>query len=181
VVDGAGDSVLATVAAGRAPWALCYDAAYNKVYCASNFPDSLVTVIDGATDRVVATIRVGVGPSAFAWNPVQNRVYVACLDGSCISVLRDSGGVVGMEESFRPQTASPKPLLTIVRGVMMMEDRGRKTEDRSTLIDVSGRKVMDLHAGANDVRALAPGVYFVRQASSVMRDASSVTKVVIAR
>jgi len=30
------------------------------------------------------------------------------------------------------------------------------------LTDVSGRKVMDLEPGANDVRALAPGVYFLR-------------------
>jgi hypothetical protein len=30
-------------------------------------------------------------------------------------------------------------------------------------MDVSGRKVMDLRRGANDVRALAPGVYFVRE------------------
>jgi len=48
-------------------------------------------------------------------------------------------------------------------------------------MDAAGRKVMDLRPGANDVRALAPGVYFVRQASSGKRDASSVTKVVIAR
>jgi hypothetical protein len=49
------------------------------------------------------------------------------------------------------------------------------------LLDVSGRKVLELLPGANDVRALAPGVYFVRQASSVMRDASGVTKVIITR
>ncbi len=40
---------------------------------------------------------------------------------------------------------------------------------------------MNLQPGANDVRALAPGVYLVRQASSVRRDASSVTKVVVTR
>jgi hypothetical protein len=31
------------------------------------------------------------------------------------------------------------------------------------LMDASGRKVLDLKAGANDVRALAPGVYFIRE------------------
>jgi hypothetical protein len=30
-----------------------------------------------------------------------------------------------------------------------------------TLLDISGRKVLDLKPGANDVRKLAPGVYFV--------------------
>ena len=32
----------------------------------------------------------------------------------------------------------------------------------ASLLDATGRKVLDLHPGANDVRALAPGVYFVR-------------------
>jgi hypothetical protein len=41
--------------------------------------------------------------------------------------------------------------------------------------------VLDLLPGPNDVRGLAPGVYFVRQASSTDRRASGVTKVVIAR
>ena len=57
---------------------------------------------------------------------------------------------------------------------------GHKPQTAS-LLDISGRKVLDLRPGKNDVRALAPGVYFARQASSVGRDVSSVTKVVIAR
>lgn len=35
-------------------------------------------------------------------------------------------------------------------------------DDGEFLLDISGRKVLDLHPGANDVRALAPGVYFLR-------------------
>jgi hypothetical protein len=49
------------------------------------------------------------------------------------------------------------------------------------LLDISGRKVMDLKPGQNDVRAMAPGVYFVRGASGVKHEASSVTKVVVTR
>jgi hypothetical protein len=30
------------------------------------------------------------------------------------------------------------------------------------LLDISGRRVIDLLPGANDIRALVPGVYFVR-------------------
>jgi len=45
----------------------------------------------------------------------------------------------------------------------------------------TGRRVMDLVPGANDVRTLAPGVYFIRQTSDVRQDASSVTKVIITR
>ena len=52
---------------------------------------------------------------------------------------------------------------------------------RPALLDASGRAVLQLSPGPNDVSSLAPGVYFVRPASVVMRDASSVTKVVMAR
>ena len=50
------------------------------------------------------------------------------------------------------------------------------------LLDAAGRKVMELQAGPNDVRRLAPGVYFVRQepqASS--RKPQAVSKVIIAQ
>jgi hypothetical protein len=45
---------------------------------------------------------------------------------------------------------------------------------------VPRRKVQDLHSGANDVRALAPGVYFIRKQGSRGQgfEDSRVTKVV---
>jgi len=48
------------------------------------------------------------------------------------------------------------------------------------LLDISGRKVLELHAGANDVRGLAPGVYFLRsEPSAVSGQPSAVRKVVV--
>ena len=46
------------------------------------------------------------------------------------------------------------------------------------LLDLTGRKVLDLKPGANDVSRLSPGVYFVR---AVSREPSAVScqKVVI--
>jgi hypothetical protein len=63
---------------------------------------------------------------------------------------------------------------------------------QASLLDISGRKVMGLRTGANDVRALAPGVYFVVTPSpsssppegervGVRRRPASVTKVVVTR
>jgi len=49
-----------------------------------------------------------------------------------------------------------------------------------TLLDTDGRQVMTLHSGANDVRALAPGVYFVRAVDSEL-SAASCQKVVVTR
>jgi hypothetical protein len=63
---------------------------------------------------------------------------------------------------------------TIVRGLLHMPVRPGPTR----LLDVSGRKVLDLLPGANDVRALAPGVYFVREAQA---QAPATRKVVVTR
>jgi hypothetical protein len=90
--------------------------------------------------------------------------------------------VVGQADEPRP---SPRltPVLrpTVVRGVMYLPKGTSSSPSPSCLLDISGRIVMALLPGPNDVRALAPGVYFVRQASGVRRDAASVTKVVVTR
>jgi len=103
----------------------------------------------------------------------------------------------GIEESPKPQATSPKPGATVVRGVLFLPgaengdsppERLRPTQRgtvpifRAALLDISGRQVMDLKPGANDVRALAPGIYFVRsEPSAVSRQPSAVTKVVVTR
>jgi hypothetical protein len=51
----------------------------------------------------------------------------------------------------------------------------------SVLLDISGREVAKLQPGENDVRHLSPGIYFVRQTSSVEREASRVRKVILTR
>ena len=114
---------------------------------------------------MLSTIDVGLSPLDLAWNPAQNRVYVANFDGSSISVLRDSVG--GVEESFEPQIAGRKLEATLVRGVLVLGAVGSRlnTACRAELLDAAGRAVMTLQPGANDVRALAPGVYFVRAVS----------------
>jgi hypothetical protein len=51
--------------------------------------------------------------------------------------------------------------------------------NRAVLLDASGSKVLDLKAGANSVRGLAPGIYFVREQGQAQ--ASAVRKVVVTR
>ncbi len=71
---------------------------------------------------------------------------------------------------------------TVVRGVLFLPRDMTETSDvsdrvpRPVLLDISGRRVLNLQPGANDVRALAPGVYFVREVR-----AQAVRKVIIAR
>jgi hypothetical protein len=103
-----------------------------------------------------------------AWDMVDNRVFQATT--SRLYVYRDDP--YGIEE----QTAGlpEKRHATIVRGVLFLPPS--LLTANFSLLSIDGRKVLDLQPGANDVRTLPAGVYFVRQAVS-----SKVTKVVIQR
>ncbi len=69
----------------------------------------------------------------------------------------------GVEECPKPQAASPKLGSAVIRGVLMLGAAGSRqnTGYRMELLDITGRKVLELKPGANDVSRLAPGVYFV--------------------
>ncbi len=81
------------------------------------------------------------------------------------------------EES--PKHEGQRTSQTICRGALSLVDGSRQTVDRAWLLDVTGRQVMELNPGENDIRHLAPGIYFLRSAESSGRTA--VTKMVIQR
>jgi hypothetical protein len=87
-------------------------------------------------------------------------------------------GEVGVVESPQPMPAGQRAAATIVRGVLVLGAVGstQNTGHRAELLDAMGRKVLDLKSGANDVRGLSPGVYFVR---AVGGKPSAATKVVL--
>lgn len=68
----------------------------------------------------------------------------------------------GMAEE-RPMSASVRNTRepVIIRDVLW-QGADDKRQVTGQLLDISGRKVLDLAPGANDVSRLAPGVYFVR-------------------
>jgi hypothetical protein len=70
------------------------------------------------------------------------------------------GAVQTMNDEGRTMNIGP----TIVRSVLFLPEAvgSERSAAGASLLDISGRKVLDLRPGANDVRALAPGVYFVR-------------------
>jgi hypothetical protein len=76
------------------------------------------------------------------------------------------------------QTANRLP--TIVRGVLFLPDASSRKPHAASLLDISGRRVMDLRPGANDVPGIAPGVYFVRAVSREL-SAAGCQKVVVTR
>jgi len=86
VIDGAGDSVLATVGVGAGPWYLAYNPVTNRIYC-SNYNSDDVTVIDGATNEVKTTIGTGDFPGALCVNTENNLVFVVNLYGPSVTVI----------------------------------------------------------------------------------------------
>jgi hypothetical protein len=86
--------------------------------------------------------------------------------------------LVGVEEQ-PPTPRNVQPIATIVRSVLFWEAYGtRHPACGADLLDASGRKVLGLRPGPNDINRLSPGVYFVREAQA---QAQAVRKVVIAR
>jgi aminopeptidase N len=79
----------------------------------------------------------------------------------------DSSRVTGIQEVPSDQVLVTSIGPTIVRGVLFLPRDMTETSEvsdrvpRPALVDASGRIVLGLHAGANDVSRLAPGVYFV--------------------
>jgi CubicO group peptidase (beta-lactamase class C family) len=72
-----------------------------------------------------------------------------------------------------------RPGASIVRGALFLPEVPGRGPEAASLLDAGGRKVSALRPGANDLRALAPGVYFV---TSGRGSGDSVTaKVIVTR
>jgi hypothetical protein len=115
-------------------------------------------------DQAATTNNLGIG-SAFAGNLAVYPLYRI-------------NAAAGVEEKGRSEVRSMRTP-TIARGVLYLDSPGTGTAPR-ILLDTDGRQVMTLHSGANDVRALAPGVYFVRAVDSEL-SAANCQKVVVTR
>jgi hypothetical protein len=95
---------------------------------------------------------------------------------------------VGMAGRPKPIALGPFPEPTIVGGMLWLgPDLGHDPDSPdgigscpASLLDITGRKVLELQPGDNDIRHLAPGVYFVRRPTTEDgRPRTSVRKVVI--
>ncbi len=91
-------------------------------------------------------------------------------------------GVAGaVEETMNDERGTMNVGPTIIRGVLVLQEhRTQNTGHRTELLDISGRRVLDLLPGANDVSRLNPGVYFVRAAGRRLSAVSS-HKVIITK
>lgn len=92
------------------------------------------------------------------------------MTAACIATLAGPHHSAGATEGQEPPPAGRRPDATVISGVLLMPgDRGPGTENRTALLDVSGREVIRVKPGPNDVNALAPGIYFIRADDAVFR------------
>ena len=170
-IDATSDTVVARMSAyGVNSKQLCIDHSGRYLFCAG-YLDNRLRVYDMQADsQVSAYVELPSPPFCITPNPDQGCIYVGCQDA--ILVCPDVPPGVG--EAMNDERGVMSIGASIVRGVLLLAE----SPGTSCLMDVSGRKVMGLKSGANDVRALAPGVYFVREAQA-QAQAQAVRKVVL--
>jgi len=89
---------------------------------------------------------------------------------------------VGLQEEKRPTSHASCATPTVVRSVLLLAESPSSSASTNSLLDIGGREAMELHSGVNDVRALAPGVYFVRRpVTEDGRPGASIRKVVLTK
>jgi hypothetical protein len=110
-----------------------------------------------------------------------NGDYAYVTSDSGLEVYQYNGA--GVEEATNAELRATKCQPTVVQGVLFLAEAASLKPQAASLLDISGRNVMDLHPGANGVSMLAPGVYFVRERSAVSgeRSVTSTRKVIITR
>jgi hypothetical protein len=98
--------------------------------------------------------------------PVVLGTHVARCSVCCVGSADcrdDTFSVVpaGVEEHLAPSASGLRPKSTVVRGELVLEEGATQHAGRGILLDAAGRRVTALLPGDNDLRRLAPGVYFI--------------------
>ncbi|MBM3314963.1 T9SS type A sorting domain-containing protein [candidate division WOR-3 bacterium] len=120
----------------------------HRYPCVMDYVSQDTVCITYMMDRVAGFVVQGQGPMTN--NPVACQFIPA--------------SPVGNEEMGNEESRVERPAATFVRGTLVLSVS--LSAIRSSLFDLSGRRVMRLRSGLNDVSGLAPGVYFVRAEGS---------------
>ena len=165
-------TIIDTISIGYDLAAMTLDTIANKLYLSMNYSNR-VLVVDCRTNRLSAEIPVYGYPRALVFSPLNRRMFVATPNNSAVAVLRDTI-MVGVAEQH-PKLEAPLIIPTIARNVLKLEPP-LSLRSAVFLLDITGRKVLALHPGANDLRHLTPGVYFLHQKS---KDSKLVTRKIL--
>jgi YVTN family beta-propeller protein len=191
VFSALSDSLLGRIELDGKPYGLCFDATDSKLYVAC-IQDDAVWVVDCATDTVTACIEVAASgrPSPLAYSAFGNRVYF--VSGDSLGAIDCSVDTVTAWVAHKWYNPSPPQVFSALRlvsvtgegefitafsdpparlAVASTEQGSKPTVMRDflrvpgpgQLYDLSGRNVLDLLPGPNDVGGLSPGIYFARE------------------
>ncbi|MGC9110730.1 MAG: YncE family protein [candidate division WOR-3 bacterium] len=171
VIDCFTDSIVKKIVeAGWGPLSVRWASWNNRLYFTGGPRGETLKVLDCRTDSVIGRLYLHqyglTGPPHLILDPDRRRIFAVGRDSS-LYVLREV--VPGVEQRGEKGFNRLEP--TIVRNILYLPDTG---DPGYVLLDITGSRVRELKSGANDVRSVAPGVYFIREDSAVVR------KVVIA-
>jgi DNA-binding beta-propeller fold protein YncE len=149
-------------------------------------------VADGGAGLRIINVSNPQSPFEAGYYDTPGWAYGVAVSGNYAYVADREAGLriiefygAGVAETLNTEVRTPNRGPTIIRGVLNLGvDSGQYSAFRAELLDISGRKVMVLAPGVNDVRRLAPGVYFIREFSAFSEQRSElpgVRKVVVAR
>jgi len=141
-------------------------------------PDTSVIVLDSVRSFPRARRRSGINNRADqfrvraselaqAGDTVPLRLEVTFTDAGNTIVMPVAfevvlgGDVVGVRQGDISQLGPAGSNATVIGRVLFLPGGASTFGALSVLRDASGRKVLDLAPGPNDVRRVAPGVYFV--------------------
>ncbi|MBM3331684.1 T9SS type A sorting domain-containing protein [candidate division WOR-3 bacterium] len=159
VIDTRGDTIVARLSAGVEQRPGCLDHTGRFIFCPDAAYDNSLVVYDSQIDSVAAVYSGLPVPVCVKPNPERAQIYVGCDE--VILVYPDAPPGVQEAPNVEGRVTGGGP--TVVKRVLVYAPTS--VEDRQAngkLLDASGRKAMNLQSGENDVRALSPGVYFVR-------------------
>ena len=85
VVDGANNSIIATIAGGSLPFGVAVNPVTDRIYV-SNLGDQNISVLRGSTNAIEPNVFIGLLSNVVAANRVTGRVYAAST-GNLLSVV----------------------------------------------------------------------------------------------
>jgi aminopeptidase N len=145
----------------------------------SYFRTPLPVRFNGLPGNNLFVIRPGANPE------VDTFTVAECPDSLTIDPdnwILDSSYVVRTGVAEQPQATSLKQQAhpTVVRNILPLPKSPRLRVSAS-LLDASGRRVMALVPGPNDLRALPPGVYFALQLPGGDGETPEVQRIIVVR
>jgi len=150
-----------------AGWAYKSDGKGNQMKLMVDWFDSLHRVISSASSATLtrdsaAWVQLTTGNVSAPGSAKFARLNLWILGNGGFDRWDDLSFSVNTGAAERPQPGEPERLFVpgVVRGVLVLQGTSASSSP-SWLLEPTGRIVMELHAGENDVRRLSAGVYFL--------------------